>query len=76
MDACAFIALVNREPGQEVVRDLLKKAEDGAVNVNIHVVNLCEVYYDCLRGNSVKVADALLKTVENMPLTIIDRIDT
>jgi predicted nucleic acid-binding protein len=76
MDACAFIALINREPGFEVVRDLLKKAEDGSVTVNTHVVNLCEVYYDCLRDSSVKVADSLLKTIETMPLTIIDKIDT
>lgn len=76
MDACAFIALVNREPGCEVVRDLLKKAEDGSCKINMHAVNLCEIYYDCLRSSSVKVADALLKTVESMPITVIDRIDT
>jgi predicted nucleic acid-binding protein len=76
IDACALIALINRESGHEVVRNLLKKSEDGTVTIAMHVVNLCEVYYDCLRGNSVKVADALLKVVDTMPLTIIDRIDT
>ena len=76
MDACAFIALVNLESGYDVVRELLKKAEDGSCIIYMHVVNLCVVYYDCLRGNSVKVADALLKAVESMPLQVIDRIDT
>jgi predicted nucleic acid-binding protein len=75
MDACALIALINREPGYEVVRDLLKKVEDGSAKVNMHAVNLCEVYYDCLRGSGSKVADALLKTIETMPLTIVVRID-
>jgi predicted nucleic acid-binding protein len=42
----------------------------------MHTVNLCEVYYDCLRGNGAKVADALLKTIKTMPLTIVDRIDS
>ena len=75
IDACALIALINREPGYEVVRELLKKAEAGSVNVYMHIVNLCEVYYDCLRSSGTKIADALLKTIESMPLTIVDRID-
>jgi PIN domain nuclease of toxin-antitoxin system len=74
IDACALIALINREPGYEVVRELLKKSEVGSVNVSMHIVNLCEVYYDCLRSSTTKVADALLKTIETMPLTIVDRI--
>jgi predicted nucleic acid-binding protein len=75
IDACALIALINQEPGHEVVLDILKKAENGSATVCIHAVNLCEVYYDCLRSSGAKVANALLKTVETMPLTIVDLIE-
>ncbi len=76
LDACAFIALVNNESGHETVRELLKKSEQGLCTITMHAVNLCEVYYDCLRTSGSKVADALIKTVESMPLTIIENIDT
>jgi predicted nucleic acid-binding protein len=75
IDACAMLALVNHEPGHEIVLDLLKKAESDDVIVRMHSVNLCEVYYDCLRRSGVKVADALLKTVESMPIVVVDSID-
>ena len=44
VDACAILALINREPGHNVVLELLKKAENDSVIVRMHVVNLCEVY--------------------------------
>jgi uncharacterized protein len=75
IDACALIALVNREPGHEVVIDLLRKAEEGTVTACMHAVNLCEVFYDCLRTSGARTADTLLKTIDGMPLIIVDRID-
>lgn len=75
IDACALIALINQEPGYDIVLNLLKKAETGEINVKMHAVNLCEVYYDCLRVKNSKTADALLKTVEIMPLEIISLIE-
>ncbi len=41
----------------------------------MHAVNLCEVYYDCLRVKNSKVADELLKAVEAMPLEIVTLIE-
>lgn len=75
IDACALIALINQETGSEVVRDLLKKSESGRCHVKMHAVNLCEVYYDCLRVKNSKVADELLKTVGTMPLEVISSIE-
>ena len=74
IDTCALIALINQENGSDVVSDLLKNAGMGKVSVKIHAVNLCEIYYDCLRRNGTKIADALLKTVKTMPMEIVDHI--
>jgi predicted nucleic acid-binding protein len=75
IDACALIALLNRETGYEVVLSILKDAENGKATVFMHTVNLCEVYYDCLRQSGENTADSLLKTIGTMPLKIVDRID-
>lgn len=48
-DACALIAILEDEPGAEVVEELL---QEPANRCFIHAVNACEVYYDlCRRGN-------------------------
>ena len=74
-DTCALIALINQENGSDVVSDLLKNAEMNKVSVKIHAVNLCEIYYDCLRRNGTKIADALLKAVKMMPMELVDNIN-
>ena len=75
LDACALIALLNQEEGSEIIRDLLRRAEHGSVTVRLHAVNLCEVYYDCLRVSGGIKAEALLKTVEIMPIFVEETID-
>lgn len=45
-DACALIALLDDEPGAEVVAALL---EEGSYRCVIHVLNVCEVYYHLYR---------------------------
>ena len=46
LDACAILSLVKNEDGAEVVREALESADNSCF---AHSVNLCEVYYDCLR---------------------------
>lgn len=46
LDACALLSLIKAEEGMAIVREALE-AEDSICL--IHAVNLCEVYYDCLR---------------------------
>lgn len=75
LDACALIALINQESGHEIVLDLLSQAEQGKVSVSMHALNLCEVYYDCLRASGNKVAEKLLKTLQTMPVLIVTAID-
>ena len=55
-DSCAVIALLQREPGAEVVAEVLK---DPGNRCLIHAVNACEVYYDIYRRAGEKDASAL-----------------
>lgn len=45
-DACAVIALLDDEPGSDVIEALL---EAGSHRCVIHVLNVCEVYYHIYR---------------------------
>ena len=44
LDACALIAVLNKEDGAEFVRDLIDKANDNAVSISMNIINLLEVY--------------------------------
>src|ERR1035437_5046760 len=62
LDACAIIALIKNEEGALVVRQALEDANNFCF---VHAVNLCEVYYDCLRCYGNVPSDTLLvKLVE------------
>ena len=45
LDSYAVIAFLEDEPGADVVRNLILKAEDGKVKLAMSVVNLGEVWY-------------------------------
>ena len=46
LDACALLALIKKEDGALTVRQVLEAENNVCL---VHAVNLCEVYYDCLR---------------------------
>jgi len=54
LDACAFIAFLQDEPGADEVTRLMKERK-----CLIHAVNVCEVYYDLLRRADVDGANSL-----------------
>lgn len=59
-DACAVIALLHREPGSEVVAEIL---ESEANRCLLHAVNACEIYYDFYRRSGEDVAASVEKTL-------------
>jgi predicted nucleic acid-binding protein len=61
-DACAIIALLDDEPGAEVVEELL--AGEGHRCV-IHLLNVCEVYYHIYRSADQQRADKLRGVLES-----------
>ncbi len=46
LDACAIIAFFRNEKGADVVREIITNESNNSM---IHVVNLCEIYYDFYR---------------------------
>jgi len=54
-DACAVIAFLHAEPGAQEVAALLKPGRRRI----LHVLNLCEVYYDMVRRERVEDARSL-----------------
>ncbi|MCP4662250.1 MAG: type II toxin-antitoxin system VapC family toxin [bacterium] len=52
-DACAVIALLQEEPGAAAVEALL---EDESHRCLIHVLNVCEIYYDLFRRDGEEIA--------------------
>jgi predicted nucleic acid-binding protein len=73
LDACALIALLNRELGKgyEKVRDLLDRAVTGEITLCMSLVNLVEVYYRIIQLKGVQIADAVMEPVKNLPVRFI-----
>ncbi|MGA2822638.1 MAG: type II toxin-antitoxin system VapC family toxin [Bacteroidales bacterium] len=72
LDAYAIMAFFEDEPGAEVVRNLLLKAEADDVKLLISVVNLGEVWYSIARTNSPVTADQYIQEIQGMAIDIVD----
>lgn len=60
-DACALIALLEAEPGAEVVEALLAEGH----RCKVHLLNVCEVYYHVQRRADRQRADKLKDLLES-----------
>ena len=72
LDACALLAVLAMEKGAENIRDLFQKTVDRQAILMMNKVNFLEVYYKIYRAYGKTEADNLLKTMEQMPITIKD----
>ena len=72
LDSYALMAFFEDEPGADVVRELILKAEENKVNLLISVVNLGEVWYSIARTNSPEVADQYIGEINGMAIEIVD----
>lgn len=70
LDACALIAFLADEPGSEVVAETFM---DPQFEHYMHVINVCEVYYDILRRAGREKADSMLDLIAS--LGIVTRSD-
>jgi PIN domain nuclease of toxin-antitoxin system len=73
LDACAILALARNEKGAGTVRQALEAADNICL---VHAVNLCEVYYDCLRSYGNDPAERLLANLADAGLTVRNDMDT
>ncbi|SRR6266496_1920898 len=72
LDSYALMAFFEDEPGVDIVRSLIFKAEEGSVNLRMSVVNLGEVWYSIARSNSPEVADQYTDEINGMAIEIIN----
>lgn len=73
LDACALLSLIKHEDGAATVRQVLESGDNICL---VHAVNLCEVYYDCLRCYGNDPAENLLAKLVEAGLAIRSDMDT
>jgi predicted nucleic acid-binding protein len=76
LDACALLAWINEEKGQgyEEVDALLERARTGEIAIYMSIINLTEVYYGLIRDDGAKIADEIMKDVDDLPIHIIETV--
>ncbi|PWB71043.1 MAG: hypothetical protein C3F07_15610 [Anaerolineales bacterium] len=72
LDSYALMAFFGDEPGADLVRELILKAEDNKVNLLMSVVNLGEVWYSIARTTSPEIADQYVGEINGMAIEIVD----
>lgn len=72
LDSYALIAFLEDEPGADLVRSLLLKAEEGSLSLLMSVVNLGEVWYSIARTNSPETADRYINEFRSMAIEMVD----
>ena len=72
LDACALIALMNKEEGSNHVASLYKEAVAGKAELIINKVNLLEIYYGYFKEDGEEFADLQLANIENSIIKIND----
>jgi predicted nucleic acid-binding protein len=74
LDACALIALLNGEEGDEKVDALFQKAQTGECSLVMSVINLIEVFYGYIRDKGMQAAFTILEPLNTTPLRLISAI--
>jgi PIN domain nuclease of toxin-antitoxin system len=72
LDACALIALFQKETGAEIVESILIEAMKGFCSVSMNAVNLLEVYYGYLRADGEAFAERQLTAVTGSCIKVVD----
>lgn len=72
LDSYALMAFFGDEPGADLVRGLLLKAEESDLKLLMSVVNLGEVWYSIARTTSPEMADQYINEIHGMAIDIVD----
>ena len=73
LDSCALIAFIRDEDGADVIEQILR---EGTSTVMMHAINVCEVYYDCLRTVGEEQADRMINSLAYSNVIIREDMDT
>jgi predicted nucleic acid-binding protein len=74
LDACALLALINGEPGGDIVSRLFEEAERGDCRLSVSIIQLLEVYYDQIYAFGIDEAKRITEWVIAGPISVIDPI--
>jgi ribonuclease VapC len=72
LDSYAVLAFLEDEPGADMVRGLILKAEENNLKLLMSVVNLGEVWYSIARTTSSEKADEIIHEIEGLAIEIVD----
>jgi ribonuclease VapC len=72
LDSYALLAFLEDEPGADLVRGLLAKAEDRGAKLLLSVVSLGEVWASIARSSSPQDADHYIEEIQGMSVDIVD----
>ncbi len=72
-DSCAVLALLQREPGAEVVAGILKQNGNRCL---IHAINACEVYYDIFRRDGEEDASSLEEILATAGIELVEALSS
>ncbi len=72
LDACAMLAYLQQEAGEDVLADMLK---DATVTCFAHAVNMVEVYYHYLRVYDEAAANKAVATLESDGVIVREDLD-
>jgi ribonuclease VapC len=71
LDAFAFMAYFENEPGAKRVEQILQDARDGKVRAFISIINLGEVIYNTERKHGLNKAQDTLALIQAMPVEVL-----
>jgi len=71
LDSWALMAFFNDEPAAAEVEKLLLKAESGAYEVLMSVVNWGEIYYSIMRATSQELAEHHAREIHGMRIKLV-----
>ena len=72
LDSCALIAFIRDEAGADIIEQILQDADS---TVMMHAVNVCEVYYDCIRAVGAEHADRVVDSLSSGNVVIREDMD-
>ncbi len=71
LDSYAILALLNDEPGAQVVADLLREGARDEDLLLVNEINVGEVFYIVAKHRSLGEAEHVLRHLETLPLEIV-----
>ena len=71
LDAFAFMAYLENEPGAERIETILEDVQEGKAHAYISIINLGEVIYNTERRYGLAKAQDTLALIQRMPIEVL-----